>query len=392
MPVDTGIKLQNHISMQSSITPLTQAERIDRVRLIRAENVGPVTFVRLMERFGTATAALNALPELAKRGGRTAPLRIPSKAEVEREAVALERIGARWLFRGEAVYPGPLAVLDDAPPVLTLLGFPALLSRPCVGIVGARNASIVGRKMAEKLGRDLAEAGFTVVSGLARGIDTSAHQGALAGGATGGGTVAVVAGGVDIIYPPENDGLYREIATRGAVLAESPLGTEPQARHFPRRNRLISGLSLGVVVVEAAVKSGSLITARFAGEQGREVFAVPGSPLDPRAQGCNRLIKEGAGLVENADDVINHLQGALHRPFSEPSGGLFRPTTPAREDEIELEKARRLVTECLSPSPVLIDEVVRGCQLSAGVVLTVLLELELAGRLQRHPGGQVSLI
>jgi DNA processing protein len=392
MPVDTSIQLQNHMAMQSSITSLTQAERIDRVRLIRAENVGPVTFVRLMERFGTATAALNALPELAKRGGRTAPLRIPSKAEVEREAVALERIGARWLFRGEAVYPVPLAVLDDAPPVLTLLGFPALLSRPCVGIVGARNASIVGRKMAEKLGRDLAEAGFTVVSGLARGIDTSAHQGALAGGATGGGTVAVVAGGVDIIYPPENDGLYREIATRGAVLAESPLGTEPQARHFPRRNRLISGLSLGVVVVEAAVKSGSLITARFAGEQGREVFAVPGSPLDPRAQGCNRLIKEGAGLVENADDVINHLQGALHRPFSEPSGGLFRSTTPAREDEIELEKARRLVTECLSPSPVLIDEVVRGCQLSAGVVLTVLLELELAGRLQRHPGGQVSLI
>ncbi|KPF82901.1 DNA processing protein DprA [alpha proteobacterium AAP38] len=378
--------------MQSSIAPLTYAERIDRVRLIRAENVGPVTFLRLMERFGTATAALNALPELARRGGRTTPLRIPGKAEVEREAVALDRIGARWLFRGEAEYPGPLAVLDDAPPVLTLLGFPALLSRPCVGIVGARNASIVGRKMAEKLGRDLAEAGFTVVSGLARGIDTSAHQGALAGGATGGGTVAVVAGGVDIIYPPENDGLYREIATRGAILAESPLGTEPQARHFPRRNRLISGLSLGVVVVEAAVKSGSLITARFAGEQGREVFAVPGSPLDPRAQGCNRLIKEGAGLVENADDVINHLQGALRRPFSEPSSGLFRPTTPAREDEIELEKARRLVAECLSPSPVLIDEVVRGCQLSAGVVLTVLLELELAGRLQRHPGGQVSLI
>lgn len=384
--------LQNHIFMQSQNAPLSHAERIDRVRLIRTENVGPVTFMRLLERFGTATAALTALPELAKRGGRTAPLRIPGKTEVEREAAALERMGARWLFRGEAEYPGPLAVLDDAPPVLTLLGFPALLSRPCVGIVGARNASIVGRKMAEKLGRDLAEAGFTVVSGLARGIDTSAHHGALAGGVSGGGTVAVVAGGVDIIYPPENDGLYRDIAARGAVLAESPLGTEPQARHFPRRNRLISGLSLGIVVVEAAVKSGSLITARFAGEQGRDVFAVPGSPLDPRAQGCNRLIKEGAGLVENADDIISHLRGALHRPLSEPSGGLFRPTTPAQEDEVELEKARRRVVECLSPSPVLIDEVVRGCQLSAGVVLTVLLELELAGRLQRHPGGQVSLI
>lgn len=378
--------------MQSVITPLPHAERIDRVRLIRAENVGPVTFLRLMERFGTAGAALAALPELAKRGGRTAPLRIPGKAEVEREAVALERMGGRWLFRGEADYPGPLAVLDDAPPVLSLLGFPALLSRPCVGIVGARNASIVGRKMADKLGRDLAEAGFTVVSGLARGIDTSAHQGALAGGAAGGGTVAVVAGGVDIIYPPENEGLYRDIAQRGAVLAESPLGTEPQARHFPRRNRLISGLSLGVVVVEAAVKSGSLITARFAGEQGRDVFAVPGSPLDPRAQGCNRLIKEGAGLVENADDIINHLRGALRAPMGEPGGGHYRATFPASEDEAELSKARRLVGECLSPSPVLIDEVVRGCQLSAGVVMTVLLELELAGRLQRHPGGQVSLI
>lgn len=392
MPVDTCRQLQNHADMQSPITAPSPAERIDRVRLIRAENVGPVTFMRLMERFGTATAALAALPDLARRGGRTTPLRVPGKAEVEREAAALERMGGRWLFRGEAAYPEPLAAVDDAPPVLTLLGFPALLSRPCIGIVGARNASIVGRKMAEKLGRDLAEAGFTVVSGLARGIDTAAHQGALAGGAMGGGTVAVVAGGVDIVYPPENEGLYRDIAQRGAVLAESPLGTEPQARHFPRRNRLISGLSLGVVVVEAAVKSGSLITARFAGEQGRDVFAVPGSPLDPRAQGCNRLIKEGAGLVETADDIISHLQGALRRPLSEPSGSLFRPTTPAQEDEAELEKARRQVAESLSPSPVLIDEVVRGCQLSAGVVMTVLLELELAGRLQRHPGGQVSLI
>lgn len=373
--------------MQSLIIPLSHAERIDRVRLIRAENVGPVTFMRLLERFGTATAALAALPELARRGGRTAPLRVPGKAEMEREAAALDKLGGRWLFRGGAEYPVALAAVDDAPPVLTLLGFPALLSRPCIGIVGARNASIVGRKMAEKLGRDLAEAGFTVVSGLARGIDTAAHQGSLTGG-----TIAVVAGGVDIIYPPENDGLYRDIVHRGAVLAESPLGTEPQARHFPRRNRLISGLSLGVVVVEAALKSGSLITARFAAEQGREVFAVPGSPLDPRAQGCNRLIKDGAALVENADDIISHLQGALRRPMAEPPGSGFRPVNHAAEDEAELEKARRLVGECLSPTPVLIDEVVRGCQLSAGIVLTVLLELELAGRLQRHPGGQVSLI
>lgn len=381
------MRLQNYDHMQSSNPTLPLAERIDRVRLIRAENVGPVTFMRLLERFGTAAAALAALPDLARRGGRTAPLRVPGKAEVEREGAALDRMGGRWLFRGEADYPMALAAIDDAPPVLAVLGFPALLSRPCVGIVGARNASIVGRKMAERLGRDLAEAGFTVASGLARGIDTAAHQGSI-----GGGTAAVVAGGVDVVYPPENEALYRDIAQRGAVLAESPLGTEPQARHFPRRNRLISGLSLGVVVVEAALKSGSLITARFAAEQGRDVFAVPGSPLDPRAQGCNRLIKEGAALVETADDIIQHLRAVAGGPLSEPSGGHFRSSNPMQEDEAELAKARQLVGECLSPTPVLIDEVIRGCQLSAGVVMTVLLELELAGRLQRHPGGQVSLI
>lgn len=373
--------------MQSKIQPLPLGERIDRVRLIRAENVGPVTFARLLERFDTATAALAALPDLARRGGRTAPLRIPSKSEVEKEAASLERRNGRWLFKGEADYPRALAAVDDAPPVLAVIGFPALLARPCVGIVGARNASIVGRKMAEKLARDLADAGFTVVSGMARGIDTAAHQGSIAGG-----TAAVVAGGVDIIYPPENEGLYQDLAQRGAILAESPLGTEPQARHFPRRNRLISGLSLGVVVVEAALKSGSLITARFAAEQGRDVFAVPGSPMDPRAQGCNRLIKEGAALVEGADDIITHLAAAARGPLSEPAGGHFRSPFPAMEDGAELEKARHLVGECLSPTPVLIDEVVRGCQLSAGVVMTILLELELAGRLQRHPGGQVSLI
>lgn len=373
--------------MQSKNQTLPLTERIDRVRLIRAENVGPITFARLLERFGTAGAALAALPDLARRGGRQAPLRVPARAEVEREAAALEKLGGRWLFRGEADYPRPLAAIDDAPPVLAVLGFPALLARPCVGIVGARNASIAGRKMAERLGRDLADAGFTVISGLARGIDTAAHQGAIAGG-----TAAVVAGGVDIIYPPENSGLYHDIAQRGAVLAESPLGTEPQARHFPRRNRLISGLSLGVVVVEAALKSGSLITARLAAEQGRDVFAVPGSPMDPRAQGCNRLIKEGAALVENADDIVTHLHAAAAGPLREPAGGQFRSPIPATEDERDLVKARHLVVECLSPTPVLIDEVIRGCQLSAGVVMTVLLELELAGRLQRHPGGQVSLV
>ncbi|MQP64837.1 DNA-protecting protein DprA [Niveispirillum sp. SYP-B3756] len=373
--------------MHAPQSQFTRQDRMDWLRLIRTENVGPITFARLLERFGTAAAALAALPDLARKGGRQQPLRIPPKAEIERELAALEKRGARLICKGEAEYPRPLANVDDAPPVLTVLGFPALLARPCVGIVGARNASIVGRKMAEKLAHDLAEAGFTVVSGLARGIDTAAHEGSLAKG-----TAAVVAGGIDIIYPPENEALYRELAQRGAIIAESPLGTEPQARHFPRRNRLISGLSLGVVVVEAALKSGSLITARFAAEQGRDVFAVPGSPLDPRAQGCNRLIKEGAGLVETAEDVILALRNASLSPLSEPPGGLFRGGPGAAPDEKMVDKARAIVVESLSPTPVLIDELVRGCQLSAGVVLTILLELELAGRLQRHPGGRVSLI
>lgn len=372
--------------MSASPPTLSRADRLDWLRLIRTENVGPITFARLIERYGSAGAALAALPDLAKRGGRQQPLRVPPKGEIERELAAIEHLGGRLLCRGEVEYPTALAMIDDAPPALTVLGFPLLLNRPCIGLVGARNASIAGRKMAERLAGDLAEAGFTIVSGLARGIDAAAHQGSLASG-----TVAVVAGGADVIYPPENDALYRDIAARGAIIAESPLGTEPQARHFPRRNRLISGLSLGIVVVEAALKSGSLITARFALEQGREVFAVPGSPMDPRAQGCNRLIKEGAGLVETAEDVIQALRHSA-APLSEPPADLFRPAGREPEDENLLRKARAQVLESLSPTPVLIDEVIRGCQLSAGVVVTVLLELELAGRLQRHPGGRVSLI
>ncbi|QJE73123.1 DNA-protecting protein DprA [Aerophototrophica crusticola] len=372
--------------MQIDRRPLNAQERLDWLRLSRAENVGPVTFARLLERFGSAAAALAALPDLARRGGRAQPLRVPGKAEAERELAALDRMGGRLVCAVEPDYPLPLAGIDDAPPVLSVLGFAQLLQRPSVAVVGARNASVNGRKMAETLARDLAEAGFLVVSGMARGIDTAAHLGAIAGG-----TAAVVAGGADVVYPPENKGLYEDLRHRGAIVAESPLGTEPQARHFPRRNRLISGLSLGVLVVEAALKSGSLITARLAGEQGRDVFAVPGSPLDPRAQGCNRLLKDGAVLVESADDVVMVLRQAATRPLAEKER-FYRAAGPVAADERDLQEARRLVLEALSPTPVLIDEVVRGCQLSAGVVLTVLLELELAGRLHRHPGGQVSLV
>ncbi|MDE1146613.1 MAG: DNA-processing protein DprA [Azospirillaceae bacterium] len=365
---------------------LSPAERLDWLRLSRSESVGPITFRRLLERYGDAATALEALPDLARRGGRDRPLNVAPRAAAERELAALDRMGARLLASCEPDYPPQLAAVEDAPPVITVLGNPSILSRPAVAVVGARNASLTGRKIAGGIARDLADAGLVVVSGLARGIDTAAHEASLHKG-----TVAALAGGVDVVYPPENAELHRRIADLGALVAESPPGTEPQARHFPRRNRLISGLSRGVLVVEAALKSGSLITARLALEQGRDLFAVPGSPLDPRAQGCNRLLKDGAVLVENADDILAYLgpQG-LSTLAAPPMGGGPVPPPPD-PGEMAVAAARPRVTLCLSPTPVRIDEIVRDCQLSAAVVLTVLLELELAGRLHRHPGGRVSL-
>jgi DNA processing protein len=367
--------------------PLSDAERLDWLRLIRTENVGPITFHRLLDQFGSARAALEALPDLAKRGGRVKPLRVASKADVEREITANRRFGARLIASCEPDYPEALAAVDDAPPIISVIGHPHLLSRRAVAMVGARNASLNGKKFAETLARDLGAAGLLVASGLARGIDTAAHVGALATG-----TAAVVAGGIDVVYPPENEKLYRDIVAQGVVIAESPIGTQPQARHFPRRNRLISGLSLGIVVIEAAMKSGSLITARMALEQGREVMAVPGSPLDPRCQGTNNLIRQGAALVESADDVLRALETLRPLNLGERQRDLFAAAIPRESDESELVRARALVLENLSPTPVTIDELVRGCQLSAPVVLTVVLELELAGRVLRQPGHQVSLI
>ncbi|MBP2297810.1 DNA processing protein [Azospirillum picis] len=365
---------------------MTDTERLDRLRLIRTENVGPITFHRLIEQYGSAAAALDALPDLAKRGGRAKPLRILSKADAEREMQANRRFGARLLCAGEPDYPEPLAAVDDAPPVISVMGHAHLLRRRAVAIVGARNASLNGKKFAESLARDLGAAGLLVVSGLARGIDTAAHTGALAGG-----TAAVLAGGIDVVYPPENEQLYRDIVAQGAVVAESPIGTQPQARHFPRRNRVISGLSLGVLVVEAALRSGSLITARMALEQGREVMAVPGSPLDPRCHGTNNLLRQGATLVERAEDVLQAIETMRPPAVREREADLFSAARAAEPGEADLAKARSLVLENLGPSPVTIDELVRGCQLSAPVVLTVVLELELAGRVQRLPGHQVSL-
>lgn len=364
---------------------LNPQERLDWLRLIRSENVGPVTFHQLLQRHGSAAAALAALPELARRGGRK-NFAVWSREAAERELAAIHRLGAHLIAWGEPDYPANLAPLDDAPPLITVLGRPELLARKSIALVGARNASAAGQRFAREMAFDLARAGFVVTSGLARGIDAAAHGGALAQG-----TVAVVGGGADVVYPEENRGLYEDIIEQGAVVAESPVGTVPQARHFPRRNRLISGMSVGVVVIEAALKSGSLITARFAAEQGREVFAVPGSPLDPRCRGTNDLIRNGATLVEGADDVLSALVGMGGRIPIEPPRRRPGPRPQAEMPQLQLDEAETSVTSLLGPTPVPVDELLRQCHLSPSIIATVLLELELAGRLDRHPGGLVSL-
>jgi DNA processing protein len=300
---------------------------------------------------------------------------------------AVERIGARLVASAEPAYPRGLAAVDDAPPLLCVLGNSGLLDKPMVAVVGARNASLNGRNLARRISAELGRAGLVVASGMARGIDTAAHDGALAFG-----TVAVLAGGADVIYPPENAELWRRIVEAGAVVSEMPPGTQPQASHFPRRNRIISGLALGVVVIEASLKSGSLITARLAADQGRAVFAVPGSPLDARAAGPNDLIRHGATLTESAADVLGVLGDLLRRPLAEGRRSGFGAAKPAVPSEDEVARARSTIVESLGVTPVTVDEIIRQCQLSPSVVSMVLLELELAGRLERHPGNQVSLL
>jgi DNA processing protein len=369
-----------------STRSLNPAERLDWLRLIRSENVGPITFYQLLARFGSAEAALEALPRIARSGGRAKPLTIGSRAAAERELASLQAAGARLVAWGEPDYPSALAAVDDAPPLLAMKGVARLFERTGVAIVGARNASANGRRFARDLAVQLGQQGLLIVSGLARGIDAAAHDGALATG-----TAAVLAGGIDKIYPPENRALHEEIAERGALIAEMPIGTEPQARHFPRRNRIISGASLGVLVVEAATRSGSLITARFALEQGREVFAVPGSPLDPRCRGTNDLIRNGAILVESADDILRELAPVLRPALAERKTDALIPAIDIPGDT-DLTQARQKITELLSPNSAPVDELVRQCQLSPALVVTVLLELELAGRIERHPGNRVSLL
>ncbi|HET7886287.1 MAG TPA: DNA-processing protein DprA [Bradyrhizobium sp.] len=360
---------------------ISDAERIDHLRLIRSDNVGPRTFRSLVRHCGSARAALERLPEFARRGGASRPQRIASEADARSELEACARLGVRLIAPGEHGYPPRLSELDDAPPLLGVRGLIEVLMRPMIAIVGSRNASAAGLKFAGVLARDLADAGFVVTSGLARGIDQAAHRTSIEGG-----TVAVLAGGHDKIYPPEHTELLQALLASGAAISEMPLGYVARAHDFPRRNRLVAGASLGVVVVEAALRSGSLITARLANEQGREVFAVPGSPLDPRAAGTNGLIKQGATLITEASDVIQAVEPIMGRPVT------------LREDESEPlapdpgEAMRDHIVNLLGPTPILLDDLIRLSGASAAVVRTVLLELELAGRLERHGGGLISLI
>jgi DNA processing protein len=363
---------------------LTDEQRIDWLRLIRSQNVGPRTFRALVNHFGGARAALEALPGLARRGGASAP-KIFSRAEAEREIEAAKKLDVTIVAAGEPDYPQRLAMIDDAPPLLAIRGHAAVLGRPQVAIVGSRNASAAGVKITQILVRGLSEAGFAIVSGLARGIDAAAHRASLASG-----TIAVLAGGQDKIYPVQHESLLKDILPAGAALSEMPLGWEPRAHDFPRRNRLISGLALGVVIVEAAKRSGSLITARLAAEQGREVFAVPGSPLDPRAEGTNGLIKQGATPVTEAADIVGMLQPIMGRPPPCPSteGELQEPESATEPEANE----RTRILSLLSPVAVSLDDLVRLSNSSPRVVRMVLLELEIAGRIERHGGGLVSLI
>lgn len=361
---------------------LTDAERSAWLRLARSPNVGGATFSALISRFGSASAALTELPRLIRRGGGdTRPL--PTNADAVREIEQLAKLGGRLIASIEPEYPRGLAALDAPPPVISVLGNDPLLSRDMVAIVGARNASALGRRLASTLASEISQSGLVVASGMARGIDTAAHEGALANG-----TCAVVAGGIDYVYPPENAKLYERLRAEAVIVSEMPVGLVPQARHFPRRNRIISGVSRGVIVVEAAEGSGSLITANYALEQNREVFAVPGSPLDPRAKGTNRLIREGATLTESPADVLAVLGSIIGRDFGEPEQAPF--TQAGQSDDAEADRVRKLVEESLGPAPVEIDEIVRQVAASASAVLIVLLELELAGRVVRHPGNRVS--
>ncbi|TNE56861.1 MAG: DNA-protecting protein DprA [Alphaproteobacteria bacterium] len=367
---------------------LNDSERIARLRLIRTDNVGPATFHALITRYGSAAIALEQISELSRRGGRAKPIKPASLKLIEEEWHATHKAGAQFIMLGDDDYPQMLTAIEPIPPLFSALGHVHLMNRKCVAMVGARNASANSRKIATDMGRDLGQHGYVIASGLARGIDTAAHAGAL-----DTGTIAVLAGGVTSVYPKENEALYASIAEQGLIISEMPLGHIGRAKDFPRRNRLISGLSHAVVVVEAALRSGSLITARNALEQSREVLAVPGSPLDPRCRGANHLIKQGAALVENAEDVITHLETFMPRMLADPPPQKDPlADQPLSISDQELDRFRSEIIMLLGPAPTEIDEIIRQSGCSPGVVSIILLELDLAGRIERWPGQKVSLI
>ncbi len=370
--------------------PLSQPEAFARIRLLRSPNVGPVSYRQLLARFGTAEAAIAALPELGSRGKR--PYQPLATERIEQEIEAVRAAGARYLFHDQPGYPVLLGELESAPPIITCRGNLALASQPCVAMVGARNASAAAVKLSRDFAGQLSDAGFNVVSGLARGIDGACHEGAMPN------TIGVIASGINIAYPPQHATLQERIAKEGLLIAEQPPGTEPRGRHFPSRNRIIAGLASGTLVVEAAPKSGSLITARLAGEAGREVMAIPGSPLDARSLGCNGLIRDGAVLVQSPEEVIELLQSFTGAPrsrfhvaemgrsfdYAELRGMQWGEAKDKREGS---ESVERLLTK----APIMVDELIRQSGASAAEVHMALLELELGGQLERHAGGSVSL-
>ena len=358
-------------------------EQIACLRLIRTPNIGPMTFSLLLQRYGSAAEALRVVPDLARRGGRS--LKPATRAAAEAELAANESAGARLLFKGGQDYPTRLAQFDDAPPILSAKGAIHLLSRPGVAMVGARNASINAQRLAQSLAEDLSSEGYVVISGLARGIDAAAHNGALAGG-----TIAVIAGGIDVVYPSENTDLHESIAEAGLLLAEMPPGTQLTPRHFPIRNRIIGAIALGTVVVEAAERSGSLITARETAERGGEVMAVPGSPLDPRSQGCNHLIREGATLIRDIGDITECLSRPIGAGLPSAQDWKTGRLTPGPPESVE--RCREAILQGLGPETSNIDDVIAWCDAPTATVLAALLELEVAGRVTRHHGNRICLV
>ena len=367
--------------------PLTETEKLAWLQLFRSENIGPITFYRLVEYYGGAENALKALPELAKRGGRKKPLIAAKYETIEREYDALMNFGGRIITAACPEYPLALSAIDDAPPVISVIGDVSLMHKSCIGIVGARNASINGKKFTARLAEDLGKRKQVIVSGLARGIDTAAHQGALSSG-----TIAVIAGGINVIYPEENTGLYEQIKEQGLIIAESPFDQKPFAQSFPKRNRIVSGLSKGVVVVEATKRSGSLITARMAGEQGRDIYAIPGHPMDPRAAGPNHLIREGATLVRSCEDIMEGMMDFSGNAMREPYPP-FIPLHPSVDIVADPpENAHDEIMDKLSFTPISVDVLLRSCHFNISVLQTVLLDLELAGRIKRLPGNRIQLL